>query len=84
MMKHFIIKYLSLARGVMCQRRITKDEKELYWDGRMESGQVVESDLPYSEDDVVEPIQFQPLGVGSEKSAFPHLFVDLRVLYLKG
>jgi hypothetical protein len=32
----------------------------------MESGQVVESDLPHSEDDVVEPIQFQPAGVGSE------------------
>ena len=32
----------------------------------MESGQVAESDLPHSEDDVVEPIQFQPAGVGSE------------------
>ncbi len=84
MMKHFIVKYLSLAVGVMRQRRTIKDEKELYWDVRMESGQVVESELPYSEDDVVEPIQFQPVGVGSEKNAFPHLFVDLRVLYLKG
>ncbi len=56
----------------MRQRRTTKDEKELYWDVRMESGQVVESDLLYSED-----------GVGSEKNAFPHLFVDLFVLYLK-
>ena len=70
MMKHFIVKYLSLAQGVMCQRQTTKDEKELYWDVRMGFGQVVESDLPYSEDGVVEPIQFQPVGVGSEKNAF--------------
>ncbi len=47
----------------------------------MESGQVVESDLPYLEDGVVESIQFQPGGVGSEKNAFPNLFVDLCVLY---
>lgn len=50
----------------------------------MDSGQVVESDLPSSEDGVVEPIQFQPVGVGSEKNAFPHLFADLCVLYSKG
>jgi hypothetical protein len=37
MTKHFIVKYLSLAQGVIRQRRITKDEKELYRDVRMAS-----------------------------------------------
>ncbi len=42
------------------------DREAFHYHVRMESGQVVESDLPHSEDDVVEPIQFQPVGVGSE------------------
>jgi hypothetical protein len=50
MMKHFIVKYLSLAQGVMRQRRTTKDEKGLYWDVRMESGQVVEEDASFYEE----------------------------------
>ena len=50
----------------MRQRRTIKDEKELYWDVRMESGQVVESDLPDSESVGVDPIQLQPVSTGSE------------------
>ena len=42
------------------------DREAFQYHVRMDAGQIVESDLPHSEDDVVEPIQFQPVGVGSE------------------
>jgi hypothetical protein len=33
---------------------------------RMDAGQIIESDLPYSEDRFVEAIQLQPVSAGSD------------------
>ena len=46
-----------------------------------ESGQIVESDLPHSEDSLVETIQLQPVSAGSEENTFPSLCVDSCILY---
>jgi ABC-type multidrug transport system ATPase subunit len=45
------------------------DREAFHYHIRMEAGQVVESDLPYSEDSVVEPDQLHPVSAGSEEKA---------------
>jgi len=47
----------------------------------MDSSQIVESDLPHSEDSLVETIQLQPVSAGSEENTFPSLCVDSCILY---
>ena len=42
------------------------DREAFHYHVRLESGQVVESDLPHSEDNLVETIRLQPVGTGSE------------------
>jgi hypothetical protein len=42
------------------------DREAFQYHVRMDAGQIIESDLPYSEDSVVEPIQLQPVSAGSE------------------
>ena len=41
------------------------EREAFHYHVRMESGQIVESDLPHSEDSFVEPIQLQPISAGS-------------------
>lgn len=42
------------------------DREAFHYHVRMDSGQIVESDLPHSEDSLVETIQLQPVSAGSE------------------
>jgi len=42
------------------------DREAFHYHVRMESGQIVESDLPPLEDSLVETIQLQPVSAGSE------------------
>ncbi len=42
------------------------DREAFHYHVRMDTGQIIESDLPYSEDNLVETIQLQPVSAGSE------------------
>lgn len=42
------------------------DREAFHYHVRMESGQIVDSDLPSSEDNFIEPVQLQPINAGSE------------------
>jgi len=42
------------------------DREAFHYHVRMDAGQIIESDLPNSEDSFVEPLQLQPVGAGSE------------------
>jgi DNA repair exonuclease SbcCD ATPase subunit len=42
------------------------DREAFHYHVRMDAGQIIESDLPYSEDSLVEAIQLQPVSAGSE------------------
>ncbi len=42
------------------------DREAFHYHVRMDAGQIIESDLPYSEDSLVETIQLQPVSAGSE------------------
>jgi hypothetical protein len=42
------------------------DREAFHYHVRMESGKIVESDLPHSEDSLVEPVQLVPVIPGSE------------------
>ena len=46
----------------------------------MESGQIIESDLPNSEGSFVEPLQLQSVSAGSEENTVHGLLVDVCIL----
>lgn len=42
------------------------DREAFHYHVRMDAGQIIESDLPHSEDSLVEAIQLLPVSAGSE------------------
>ena len=56
----------QFSQVVLISHQHAFDRAAFHYHVRMEAGQVVESDLPHSKDSVVESIQLQPVGTGSE------------------
>ena len=55
----------QFSQVILISHQHAFDREAFHYHVRMDTGQIIESDLPHSEDSDVEPIQLQPASASS-------------------